>query len=148
MNDFLPDEILIHIFCYISEVHLCDCKLVCRKWNTVANDHRLIYYFREKHAPLPKKLIKSCEYGDIISFNIGVSVYCTFNLPTIYGLGAGTHDLWVRCMIAAAKGGHLPILKKILRYGPTYGFREAKEIARSNGHIHCVEILEMEGIKI
>ena len=152
----LPDEIWLYVFLDIPESMLPKCGVVCKLWNRLVGDHTLIYYFREKNVPLTEKMIKSCERGSLFSFLISVKDYC--GMPDIklsffdnfdsHGAGTGTHDLWVRCMIAASSGGHVSILKKILGYGPSYGFKKAKEVAQLNGHWGCVEILEDEGIMV
>jgi len=141
--DVLPDEILIDIFLYLRETDILSCRFVCRKWIQVATDTSLIYYFRQRNIPLTERIVLACEQNNIFSFTIGVTVYCAFDINTIKR-PSGTHDLWVKCMIAAAKGGSIQILRRVLSYGPTYGFKEAIEMAVKYNHLECAKLIHSE----
>ena len=145
-----PDEMLINIFLKLGEADILQCRMVCKRWSEVAKDKYLIYYFRHQDIPLVRSIIDSCEKGNILSFNIGVTVYCAYDVRSVIrdssDIEGGAHDLWAKCMIAAAKGGTLPILRKILNYGPTYGFDEAINMCVIHNHPECAKIIERERI--
>ena len=138
-----PNEMLIGIFLDVDETDILRCRLVCKKWSEIARDRYLIYYFRCKDIPLTQSLLESCEKNNVLSFSIGVNVYCAFdvNSPKKFSRAGDTHDLWVKCMVAAAKGGSMDVLRKVLSYGPTTVFDEAIILARRYGHDKCASLI-------
>ena len=134
---------LINIFLGLCETDIVSCRLVCRRWFVVASDKTLVYYSRRQDLPLAQLIIESCEQNNIISFTKSVAAYCAFD-NILTARTVSSHDLWVKCMIAAAKGGSLQILKKIFGYGPSYGFADAIRIAVEHGHENCAALLRKE----
>jgi hypothetical protein len=138
INDILADEILLHIFSYLTEIDRFRVLPVCKLWNMMCKDRTL--YHIQPHINSKQAFLKCCCSNYVLSFDSVVDrimrEFC-FYWDEIYAL----YSLWVEGMKIACKYGHASLLKKILKLDPKDGFIDCLYVAVEKGYMSIVRQL-------
>ena len=121
--DLLPDELLLRIFGFFSDIEIELYSRVCKRWRILSRDRTLRWALCKVKNGIPPEYVflECCLRGDVSSMDPLLDILTRpGRIPS-----EGHLVLWNHGFLEAVKGGHVHIAQKMLSFGAVPYFETA-----------------------